>query len=372
MKIAVDIRSLQSGQISGVENYTQNLLENLLAIDKENFYVLFYNSITSKNFEQLHFINSEIVNFRWSNKILNLSLDLLSKPDLSEALGKPDLIFYPNINHYSASWAKNSVLTVHDFSAFVKPELFDFRRRLWHKSVAMREKLHQAKKIIAVSEYTKLDCLNLFGVPESKVSVIYPGIDLKIPDFTEQKLRALRNVYSLPLDYILFVGTLEPRKNILGLIDSFETLKSNAHLVLAGKLGWKYSEILKKIKNSPKAHMIHYLGYVPETDKAGIIQLARMVAYPSFYEGFGFVPLEAFKFGIPVLTTGLTSLPEVVSDAALLVDPYNTNMLAQGLNSLLTDEPLRQMLIKKGFNTLIRYEWRKSALRHLALFQAIT
>ena len=372
MNIAIDIRSLQSGQVSGVENYTAHLTEHLLRADSQNRYTLFYNSITEKNFEQLHFINSRIENFGLPNKLLNFGNRFLGVPNFERYIGKQDIIFFPNYNHYVTPVGAKVVITIHDLSAFIHPEFFDVKRRLWHSMLGLRKKLHSADRIVAVSEYTKSDCMRVFGIADEKISVIYPGIHPVGSEFSLDKLRNVRNKYRLPGNFILFVSTLEPRKNILGLIQSFERLETQTHLVLAGKIGWKYEEIFTAIQNSPKKRFIHYLGYVPESDKSCIMKLAQIVAYPSFYEGFGFVPLEACAVGVPVLACQVTSIPEVVGDAALLVDPYDTNSIAYGLTQLLEDNNLRQRLIEKGKEHVKRFTWESSAMAHLELFRNLS
>lgn len=372
MNIAIDIRSLQSGQVSGVENYTAHLTEHLLRADSQNRYTLFYNSLIERDFEQLHFINSKIVNIGLPNKLLNFGNRFLRRPNFERYIGKQDIVFFPNYNHYVTPIGAKEVITIHDLSAFIHPEFFDAKRRLWHNMLGLRKKLHSAHKIVAVSEYTKFDCMRVFGIPEDKISVIYPGVIPVAQEFSIEKLRNVRNKYHLPGNFILFVSTLEPRKNILGLIESFERLETQTHLVIAGKAGWKYEDIFKAIQNSPKSRFIHYLGYVPESDKSCIMKLSQVVAYPSFYEGFGFVPLEACALGVPVLACQVTSIPEVVGDAALLVDPYDTNAISFALTQLLSDETLRQCLIDKGKERVKKFVWESSAAAHLALFKNIS
>lgn len=368
MNIAIDIRSLQSRYYSGVETYTQNIIEELLRLDKHNHYTFFYNSIRGQDFSRLHFINASVININIPSKALHLATNLFNIPIFNRILKNQDLVFFPNLNFFHTSLPIKMVLTIHDLSAFINPTYFDFKRRIWHKALRLKRRILQADKLIAVSQFTKDDCMGWFKVPTDKLEVIYPGIKPSQGDFGESNLRRIRNEYGLPGEYLLFISTLEPRKNLLNIIEAFEAIKSRAHLVILGKPGWKFRPILKKITSSPKRRFIHYLGFVSETDKSGIIKLARGMVYPSFYEGFGFVALESLSLNVPVLTAQYTSLPEIVGQSSLLVDPYNSQNIAAGMMTLLNDEEWRTQALKLGSEVIKRYSWKKAAAEHLRVF----
>jgi glycosyltransferase involved in cell wall biosynthesis len=265
MKIAIDLRSLSSGSVSGVENYTLNLLDNMLKQDRNNSYTLFFNSFYKTELPEFHYINAKIKITRWPNKILNLLLKfkLLT---LEKLIGDFDVLYMPNLNQFNISKKAKLFLTVHDLSPVVTPEFYDIKRQLWHKFLNYKKAFKRADAIFAVSEYTKSDLTKLFSIPEEKIHVVYPGVDKKIfnPEIPLDTLRQIRNKYGLPGDYILFLNTIEPRKNLLGLIAAFESLELPCFLVIAGKRGWKYSEVFNAIKNSPKKNKIKYLAYVPQ------------------------------------------------------------------------------------------------------------
>lgn len=370
MKIAIDLRGLQSGKISGVENYIVNILERLLSMDKKNQYMLFQNAAQPKDYSHLHFINATMVKRRWPNKVFNSSLGLFHRPLFEKFFGEFDTLFLPNANFFAIRPQTKLVLTVHDLSPIIAPEFYNWKRRLWHQLVSFRKIIQRADHIVAVSEYTKADILRLFNVASEKVSVVYPGIDRALfrPDLPETKLREVRNLYGLPGDYILFLNTLEPRKNLVNFIKAFEKIKQPVSLVIGGKKGWKYSEIFATIKDSSKRRQIKYLGYIPEEHKPYLIRLAQVVGFPSFYEGFGFPALEALSVGVPVLASSLTALPETVDQAALMVDPYNVDDMARGLEILLTDEVLRESLREKGFQQADKFDWQVSAQKMLDIF----
>ena len=362
MKIAIDLRSLSSGSISGVENYIVNLLEHLLPLDKQNTYSLFYNAWGQKVPVEFNFINSQIVKTKIPNKILNAAL-LLNLTKMEKLAGNLDVLFLPNLNQFSILPQTKLAITVHDLSPVVTPEFYDIKRRLWHKFLNYKKAFDRANIIFAVSEYTKRDLVRIFNISAQKIRVVYPGVDQNVfhQNIGVNQLRRTRNIYGLPGDYILFLNTIEPRKNLSGLLKAFGVLDSRADLVIVGRQGWKYKRIFEEIKNSKKSAKIRYIGYVAEADKPAIIKLAKLLVYPSFYEGFGFQPLEAMALGTPAIVSQVTSLPEVVGDAALLVNPYNIDDIRTGMDLLLTDETLRRRFIAKGLEKVKQYSWQRTA-----------
>ena len=372
MKIAIDLRSLQTGSISGVENYALNLVERLLETDKANSYVLFYNSFSHVELKDLNFVNAKTVKTNYPNKLLNLlfKLKIISLEDL---IGPFDLLFMPNLNVINLAEKTRLVVTVHDLSFMKFPEFYDLKRRIWHKFLGLNQLFKRADMLLAVSKYTKLDLEKIFAMPESKIKVVYPGVDDKsFPfDIPLEKLRMTRNKYGLPGEFFLFLNTLEPRKNLVNLVKAFEGLNSKKHLVIAGKKGWKIRSILKKIAHSPKKNEIHYLGYIDEADKPYLIKMATALLYPSYYEGFGFHALEAMSVGTPVLASQVTSLPEVLCDAALLVNPYSERDLRAAMEILEKDEILRSSLVLKGQERVRGFNWENSVRQVLTHFQTL-
>lgn len=364
MRIAIDLRSLHTGKLSGIENYILNVVEYLLLNDKENNYTLFYNSFKPVNAEHFHFVNSTIVKTRIPNKIFNATVSLFGYPKFEKIIGDFDCLFLPNFNPFSVGSTKKLAVTVHDISPFITPQYYKFKDRIWHKVLKIPKVLNRADVIFAVSNYTKNDLIRYFGVPEEKIKVVYPGIEKKVfkTNLSVDMQRQVRNEYGLPAKYILFINTLEPRKNLLGLIEAFENIKDEkAHLVIAGKPGYQSEKSFMAMKKSKKKNRIHYLGYIEERDKPYIMSLASALAYPSFYEGFGFQPLESMALGVPVVTSSVTSLPEVVGDAGLLVNPYNISDIAKALDTALNNEVTRGELIKKGFERVKFFDWQKTS-----------
>ncbi len=374
MTIAIDLRSIQRGTFSGVENYTLSLLERMIREDKQNKYVLFYNGLSPKQAEDLRFLNTSVVARRIPNKLLALSTTFARKPDFAGLIGKFDCLFMPNINHVVLGAGKRLVVTVHDLSPVVLPEYYNIRRRLWHSSVGFRRTLTRADHIIAVSEYTKQELISVLGLPAAKITVVYQGVDAKrfTPQIDVSVLRDVRNRYGLPGEFILYCGTLEPRKNVEGLLAAWESMEQQLPLVIAGKPGWKYQSIFARARKSKRAKQIQFLGFVEEADKPALYKLARVFAFPSLYEGFGLPVLEAMAVGTPVVTSSVTSLPEVCGSAAVLVNPYDHAEIARALDVVVQDATLRERLSAAGIAQASNFSWDKTAAETLQVLTGQT
>ncbi len=361
--ITVDLRSLHTQEFSGVESYTVRVLEQLLLSDQNFVYKLFYNRFSKKEFNYFHFINAEFLQTRIPNRLLNLSIKFFNYPKIEKLIGEHQTLFMPNWNTLSVTPETKVVLTVHDLSPLLMPEFYSWKDRVWHWVINLNKLVKRANKIIAVSEFTKVSLIEKLKIPASKITVAQLGVDHENfrPNLSVDKLRDVRNTYSLPGDYILFVGTVEPRKNLSRVIEAFEQVNEPVSLVIAGKLGWKYAAILKQIEQSPKRRFIKLLGYVPETDKPYIIKLARAFVWPSLYEGFGLPILEAMAVGTPVITSNVSSLPEVAGDSAILVNPFNVGDIAIGIQTLLTDDSVREHYIKAGLERSKKFTWENCA-----------
>ncbi len=363
MRIAIDLRSLMEtgGKISGIENYVLNITDRLA--DRNSDIFGFYNNFKKV---QLPSLNSKlkIQQTAIPNKILNAALRFFGLPKFEKLYNDFDLLWMPDLRPFAISKKTKFVLSVHDFSPVVHPEHFSWKRRIWHRVIDYKKSFKRADLLLAISEYTKTDLIKLFGINPEKIKVVYPGVDHSIfkTDLDPVRITNVQKKYDLPEKFILSICTLEPRKNILGLVKAFEqTSDPEAYLVIAGRLGWLYDDLLKAIANSPKKDRIKMLGYVAEADKPYLIANAKMVCYPSYYEGFGFVPLEAMACGVPVITSARTAMAEVCADAALLIEPYAQVDLTAAINNLLSDQALRQSLIAKGLQRSLMFNWEKCA-----------
>lgn len=362
MKICIDIRPLGSNNFSGVEFYTRNLVEEMLPQDDRNTYIFWQNKFGTSTHD-LHFANSSSVHTRVPNRILNTTLILAKRPFVDQLVGGADVLFLPNLNHFSASPNTKVALTVHDLSFIINPNFYNWRRRLWHTSLRIGNAFKRADAIFCVSENTKHDLLELFPFTKNKAVVTPLGVDQQhfANALSTDKIRDARNALLLPSKYILFLSTLEPRKNLLGILEAFALMREDVNLVIVGKPGWNTGKIFKAIQSHPKASRIRYFGYLAESLKPAVIKAASAVLYPSFYEGFGLVVLEAMSVGTPVITSSISSLPALAHDAALLVNPYNSMEIASATDSLLQSPRLSQVLIERGYKLAQKYSWSRTA-----------
>jgi glycosyltransferase involved in cell wall biosynthesis len=219
--------------------------------------------------------------------------------------------------------------------------------------------------------------IRYLNIHHDKIDIVPCGVDGK--KFKPEKNRSIiensKKKYSIKGEYFLYLGTLEPRKNLVRLIEAYSKLKANnnniPNLILAGRKGWLYEEIFKCIHRLELEKSVVYIGYVAEEDSVPIICGATAFLFPSLYEGFGLPPLEAMACGTPVLTSNVSSLPEVVGDAALLVDPLNVNDICQKLEALISDDNLRQKLIERGMARASLFSWDNAAIKLMEIYKQI-
>jgi len=377
MKIGIDIRTLLDARPSGVSEYVLNLLKEMFKLDTANEYRLFYNCFGDcPNLPEFKQANVKLIKYNYPNKVLNyLLFKIFNYPKLDKDLAV-DVFFMPHLNFIGLSVGAKSLLTVHDLSFLKYPEFFSARKNFWHRMVKAKKLLKRFSLVIAVSENTKRDIVELGGINPDKVRVIYSGVGeeyKKLPLINYQfSVKRVRDKYNLPERFILYLGTIEPRKNVDGIIRAYNQLRvmscelRDYKLIIAGARGWKSENIYREWDKSAFKNDIKFLGYVEPDDKIYLYNLASVFIYPSFYEGFGFPPLEAMACGVPVVASFASSLPEVVGDAALMVDPYNINDLAGALEKVLVDENLKNKLIARGLEQAKKFSWRETARAYLS------
>lgn len=375
MRIGIDIRCLAEGKRTGVEEYTMRTLEYIFQHDNKNEYILFNNSLkggrTGMDWER-RYPNVTVQDFRFPNKLFNFSLWFFRWPKIDRLIGGVDIFFAPNIAFLSVSKDCKKILTIHDLSFERFPEMFSIKRRLWHFMVNPRWLCRDFDQIITVSESTRQDVIGLYGIDPKKVLVSWPPIGIgrfKDANLDEDARRRVKEKYHLKESFILYLGTIEPRKNIEGLIAAFESLKQEKHsatdlqLVIAGARGWKCETIYRRFEHSRQRENIVFTDFVDDEDKPCLYKLAKVFVYPSFFEGFGFPPLEAMASGVPVVTSNCSSLPEVVGDAAILIDPYRPHEIALAVQQLLEDEKLCQLYVQRGRKRIEQLEtWNPDIL----------
>lgn len=269
-------------------------------------------------------------------------------------------------------WNGAGVVTVHDLNFEVSPETIHPIRRAYLRRITRRS-VHRARKVIAISQSTASDIVRLYGVPNEKIAVIPYGLDAI---FTPENARALepmvRQRYPLPERFLLFVGTLEPRKNLPRLLEAYALARQHADLpplVLAGAPGWQHERILTHARElGVKSHIV-FAGYIPREHLPGVYAAASALLYPSLYEGFGLPPLEAMGCGTPVLVANTSAMPEVVGDGGILVDPRDPHQIAEGILRITQDRMLRQQIMEQGLERAKRFRWEEAARRTLEVLE---
>lgn len=379
MVIGIDIRVLGSKYKSGIEEYAENLLAHMLPLDKGIKFKLFFSSWNGalRDYDFLHLPNTEIKKFKLPNRLVFYSSRFLNCPKIDKLLGGADVFFSPHFFISALSRTVKRVTTFHDLSFEHFPEFFTKQQRFWH-NFGMNPSW-QAKfsdRIIVVSESTKNDLEKYYSIDPAKIDAVYSGVSSLIKRPSQEKLELFRRREGLPEKFILFLGKLEPRKNVAGLIMAFNVLKSSGGfadlgLVIAGSKGWLCDDIFREAARSPHHQWIIFKDYISDNERSFYYSLASVFVYPSFFEGFGFPPLEAMACGTPVVASNNSSLPEVVGDAGLSVDPYNVSDIATTIKNLLEDRRLRENLIKKGLARAQQFSWQKCAEKTIEILTAI-
>lgn len=372
-KIAVDARVLMDENWSGVGEYVYNLVDNLLKADTKNEYWLFYNSAKNLTGKLPDFNSAQIVKTSIPNKILNYGFfKILNWPSIDVLMKeKFDIFLMPHINFISLPKNTANILTVHDISFLSRPEFFSKRRNFWHQMINIKKLTNRFSNIVAISENTKNDLIDYCAVPEEKIRVIHSGISDKYFNFSGIANRFCQG------NYILYLGTIEPRKNIENLIKAYEILRlkndslADYKLVIAGGKGWKCEADYEAINESLFADDIIVTGYITDEEKIALYNQAKLFVFPSFYEGFGFPPLEAMASGVPVVASSLSSLPEIVGSVAMLANPYDAHDLAIAIEHGLLDHTWREFSRLKGVEIAKLFNWQKTAQAYLQLFEEI-
>lgn len=379
MTVGVDIRVLGSRQKSGIEEYTENLLEHLIPLDPSIRYKLFYSSWhdTLPNYKWLEEKNVAIHKKRIPNKVLFASARFFNRPYIDEMVGGADVFFSPHFFILPLSPVCKRITTIHDLSFAHFKDFFSWRKILWHNfEMNPVEQTKQSDHIISVSVSTKKDLEKFYGIDPAKITVIHSGISHNIKRPNQADLEIFRIQNKLPKNFILFLGKIEPRKNILGIIKAFNEIKKlsrflDLHLVIVGAKGWLYNDIFRELKKSANKKYIRLIDYISDDDKNYYYSLSKCFVYPSFFEGFGFPNLEAMKCGVPVITSKNAAIPEVVKNSALLVSPNSVNELIQAIKIVLTENKVVKHMILASKWLSNDYNWNKGANKTLEIIQSI-
>ena len=284
-----------------------------------------------------------------------------------------DFYFEPNFIPIHIP-ADRIVTTVFDFSFALFPEwhsrdkVLYFKKHFWNK-------IKRADRIIVISDFIKNEAINRFGFSKDRLTTIHLGFDREVfKIYPPQALETVKARYRLPENFILFVGSIEPRKNLKSLLRAYMDLKEMVRkefkMVLVGFRGWKNDEIMSQIGKLKSD--VFYTGYVPEEELGKFYNLAHLLIYPSLYEGFGLPPLESMACGCPVIASDVSSLPEVCGDAVHYINPYEVESITEGIDRVLKDNSLRSSLISRGLERAKQFTWEKSAKEYLRVFEEVT
>ncbi|MGL5830723.1 MAG: glycosyltransferase family 4 protein [Candidatus Altimarinota bacterium] len=366
MQIAIDVRDAD-GERTGKGFYAYGLISEILSADQENQYIL-YSDKEKSPFKELPNVTFKHLPFQ------GLKWHLEALKDLKKT--RPDLYFAPTsfiIPALAPRWLR-TIITVHDLVSFLFPTNHS-RKAVFVERLTLKKALSKVSKVFVVSENTQNDLVKVFKFPKSTILEVpcAPHDRYKNP-VSDQDLQKIREKFKLPEKFIFAVGTLEPRKNFVTLVKAFANVKRkfpDYKLVIAGKQGWKYQDIYRAIKEFKLTEDVILPGYLKEDELQIMYHLASVFVFPSLYEGFGIPPLEAMACGCPVVASNAASLPEVIGDGGLLVDPRSSVKLAEAIIDLIENPQVRSLLIERGYKRSLYFTWQESARLALAAFKEL-
>lgn len=371
MLIGIDASRAAVQQRTGTEVYSLHVIRGLLALGAPHRYVLYTPAAPSPGLfpgrDGSAAASLRVIPFPrlWTH--VRLSTEMALRP--------PDVLFVP-AHVLPLVHPRSSVVTVHDLGYLAYPEAHTtFARHYLDRSTAWNAR--RAAAVLADSAATRADLVRAYAARPEKIHVVHLGRDETLVRVADPlRVAEIRQRYGLAERYLLYVGTLQPRKNLQRVVEAFARIAGQAgqgdvQLVLAGKRGWLYDQLFEQVKRSGLADRVVFPGYVPDEDLPALLSGATGFVYPSLHEGFGLPILEAGGCGVPVITSNTSSLPEVAGDAALLVDPHDVDAIAETMMRILTDEALRAELARRGLENVKRFSWEKCARETLAVLESV-
>jgi glycosyltransferase involved in cell wall biosynthesis len=370
LRIAIDAHSI-GAKLGGNESYAANLICALAEIDCSNQYTLYVT--TREAFERF--------DKRWPNFSVRLTLPhtpLIRIPLTLTAELRKNPVDVLHVQFTAPPFCPCPVVvSIHDLSFEHLPDTFKLRSRTQLR-LTVRHSARHAAHVLALSQHTKEDIIRTYRLPAESITAIPLAAGPQFaPVENDKELQRVRHTYGIDGDYVLSVGSIQPRKNLARLVKAYAALKSRNQsetfpkLVLVGKTAWLYDETLRALQETGLSDCAILTGYVPESDLAALYSGAVCFIYPSYFEGFGLPPLEAMKCGVPVIVSNTTSLPEVVGDAGLKVNPFDANEIAAALDQLIQDAGLRDELRQKGLSRAALFDWRETARRTLEVYEQV-
>ena len=364
MRIGIDARKLHD---FGIGTYIRNLLRHLARLDSQTEFVLLCRpedreslAVLGENFRPVpessgNYSIAEQIKVPWALRREGVTL-----------FHAPHYVLPPLVQC-------RSVVTIHDAIHLMFPQYLPNQAALFYAKWSISQAARRATRVMTVSESSKRDILRFVDTEPSKIDVIYNAYDERFAiEPAEEEMDRVRERYQLEDQFVLYAGNVKPHKNLERLIDAFHLVRQQGldhlKLVLIGDEISKYSSLRRAVHRYQLHKYVRFLGYMPEETLAVMYRLAGVFVFPSLYEGFGLPPLEAMASGTPVVTSNVSSLPEVAGDAAVLVDPYDPQAIADGIYRALTDEALRKQMILKGIARAGQFSWEQSARRVRAIY----
>ena len=350
----------------GIGTYTRNILDALLKLESNHQYILFYNNEAHLG-KYAHYPNVEERMVKAPNKLL---WDQVAIP-LASRKAKVDVLFHTKFTVPFLTKCK-TVMVLHGASWFVHPELYENKLDLTYIKMAMPLYCRRSNFLIANSNLTKNDFINILHVPPEKIKTIYIGVNPIFRSIHDQEvLNEVKKRYNLPDRFILTVGRYDPRKNFPTIFRAFTKCRDAGalKLVAVGKDSWKYKQDCRIGKSGFEDDVI-FSGYVELDDLPAFYNLAEAFIFPSVYEEFGIPLIEAMACGCPIVASNTGAIPEITGYAATLADPYDADKMAQGINQLMQDAEFRQTLIEKGLRHVKKYSWENVAKETLDVLES--
>jgi glycosyltransferase involved in cell wall biosynthesis len=361
MKIGFDIRTINTKHTTGVDSYTRELMQQWTRDSRGHQFVLFGDDVLREHplvvgmMAQGHTFVSQ----PWHRKIFNFCNVFFGLPKIDKLVGQVDVFFMPHIMFWAFSKKAKLVATFHDLTYEVASirALYGWKQNLWHKIVDPHALAKRANSIVTISHASKRDLENIYHIPSEKINVTHLAADY---DYYANSV--IEADIDVPEKYILFLGSVEPRKNPKAVIEAFRMIMDefpDVHLILAGSyFPQKDAAAVELAEKTPRVKL---WGRATNQEKVLLYRKSTMFVLPSFYEGFGIPVIEAQAAGTPVITSNVSCLPEAAGEGALLVDPYNVSDIAQAMKKLLSNETLRTELINKGQTNAQKFSWERVA-----------
>jgi glycosyltransferase involved in cell wall biosynthesis len=381
MIIGIDGRALTNGRRSGIEEYVYQIINSLALLYPQHEFRVFYNGAKKlpANVVFPNYKNLKIIEGKFPNRFIDFTGVFFDYPKVDKLLGGIDIFFSPHF--FWASLAKcPRVITFHDLSFIRYSEFFPWQKRLWHWRMFIKRQIASASHFIAVSNSTKLDLMEYFDVREDKISVIYEGINHKEfrPISKDSKeILDFKRRNNLPEKFFLYLGTVEPRKNIISILEAYrlcrklKLIPSEIYFVIAGNIGWLAKDVISLMSSPGFKDLVIFRSNVKSEERVFWYASAEALIFPSYFEGFGLPPLEAMACGIPVITSNRSSISEVVGDGAIMIDPFRPEEIAFSMSLVINDEVFKEDLRNKALNRAKFFSWERTAKATFDIFQKI-